>query len=71
MIENVAFTKKTKRFWLTLVGSVVFVTPTLIHAAEDQDLKGAVDYYVFWFNVQWRACRTKTAVRQLVLHGLH
>ncbi|MEZ8517737.1 carbohydrate porin [Vibrio cyclitrophicus] len=47
MIENVAFTKKTKRFWLTLVGSVVFVTPTLIHAAEDQDLKGAVDYYVF------------------------
>ncbi|CAH7062352.1 Porin [Vibrio chagasii] len=49
MSENVPFTKKTKHFWLTLLGAVMFVfgTPTLTNAAEDKALKGAVDYYVF------------------------
>ncbi|PMP42623.1 hypothetical protein BCS86_13540 [Vibrio splendidus] len=49
MSENVPFTKNTKRFWLTLLGAVMFVfgTPTLTNAAENKALKGAVDYYVF------------------------
>ncbi|CDT86596.1 conserved exported hypothetical protein [Vibrio coralliirubri] len=47
MSENVLFTKKTKRFWLPLVGAIMFVTPTLTHAVEGQVLKGAVDYYGF------------------------
>ncbi|WP_425609790.1 hypothetical protein [Vibrio campbellii] len=48
MSENVPFTKKTKRFWLTHFGAIMltFATPTLT-AAEDKALKGAVDYYAF------------------------
>ncbi|NOI87896.1 MULTISPECIES: carbohydrate porin [Vibrio] len=47
MREKVPFTEKAKRFWLTLVGAGVFITPTWTSAAEEKALKGAVDYYVF------------------------
>ncbi|MFA0057373.1 carbohydrate porin [Vibrio echinoideorum] len=47
MIENVAFTKTTKRFLPAVVGTVMLATPTLANAADSEALKGAVDYYVF------------------------